>query len=682
MKTFPGNSRSVGPTADLARLGFLETERAASVLSGKWCGFLSSDNGALDDLGLAADPDLALLSLERILAAEDPRAGELQQAFDRDPVFRRRLVLVLGASAALGEHLVRHPADWVSLTDEGGAGRPPSRDEVIADLRSAVAGQDEEAAALALRVAYRRRLLALAARDLDGTAIFSETTGELADLADAVLAACLDVGRAGSSADISGGFSVIALGKCGGRELNYVSDVDVVFVADEADDRTTCLARTVMRMANEATAEGSIWQIDAGLRPEGKSGALVRTLASYLSYYKRWADTWEFQALLKARSAAGDAELGNKYVEATRSLVWSAADRPGFVAEVQAMRRRVEDHVPADEADWQLKLGRGGLRDVEFSVQLLQLVHGRTDLLIRSSNTLEALSALATWGYVGRDDAATMADAYEFLRRLEHRVQLFRLQRTAVVPNDPKSLRRLGRAMGFRRDPAEQLISTWRAHARSVRRLHEKLFYRPLLDAVAALGAGEVRLSREAAVERLTALGYVDPDGALLNIEALTSGISRRAVIQRTLLPVMLGWFADGPDPDAGLLGFRRVSEALGATPWYLRLLRDESAVARRLADLLSTSRFASDLLLRVPEFVASLGDEELLRPRRVGQIFGEMGALASRNAGAVECIAAVRSVRRRELLRLAVAEIERLVEVSDVGSAISAVTDAAIDRA
>jgi len=682
LMTDPGRIRAFEPTADLARLGFLETERADAVLSGRWCGFLRSDGEALDDFGLAADPDLALLSLERILAADGEGARDIQRVFGRDETFRRRLVLVLGASAALGEHLVRHPDHWEALTDEGGAARPPVRDEVVADLREAVAGREEDAAALALRVAYRRHLLALAARDLEGSAAFAETTGELADLADGVLAASLDLGRARLAEGDSGRFTVIALGKCGGRELNYVSDVDVVFVADEADEAAISLARTVMRVANAATAEGSIWQVDANLRPEGKSGALVRTLASYLSYYQRWADTWEFQALLKARSAAGDETLGADFVAMTGELVWSAAGRTGFVTEVQAMRRRVEDHVSAVEAEWQLKLGRGGLRDVEFSVQLLQLVHGRSDLMIRSPNTMTALADLATWGYVGREDAARMADAYEFLRRLEHRLQLFRLQRTAVVPNDPASLRRLGRSMGFRRDPAGELLTTWRSHARAVRRLHEKLFYRPLLDAVAALPAGEARLSREAAVARLTALGYVDPHGALRNIESLTTGISRRAIIQRTLLPVMLGWFADGPDPDAGLLAFRRVSEALGSTPWYLRLLRDESAVARRMADVLSTSRFASELLMRVPEFVASLGDVEELRPKPVGQVFGEMGALISRGADAVERIAAVRSVRRRELLRLAVAEIEGQAGVAELGSAISAITDAAIDRA
>lgn len=182
------------------------------------------------------------------------------------------------------------------------------------------------------------------------------------------------------------------MGKCGGHELNYVSDVDVIFVAEpapgadgEPGDETkalraaTRLASHLMRICSETTVEGSIWPVDANLRPEGRNGPLVRTLSSHLAYYQRWAKTWEFQALLKARPVAGDAELGRRYVEALAPLVWQAAERENFVADVQRMRRRVVENIPADEVERELKLGPGGLRDVEFAVQLLQLVHGRAD---------------------------------------------------------------------------------------------------------------------------------------------------------------------------------------------------------------------------------------------------------------------------------------------------------------
>ncbi|MEU6807287.1 bifunctional [glutamine synthetase] adenylyltransferase/[glutamine synthetase]-adenylyl-L-tyrosine phosphorylase, partial [Streptomyces neyagawaensis] len=380
------------------------------------------------------------------------------------------------------------------------------------------------------------------------------------------------------------------------------------------------------------------------------------------AYYQRWAKTWEFQALLKARPVAGDLDLGEQYVAALEPLVWKAAERENFVADVQRMRRRVVENIPAAEIDRQLKLGPGGLRDVEFAVQLLQLVHGRADTSLRSGTTLDALGALAAGGYVGRVDAAQLDAAYRFLRSMEHRIQLYRLRRTHLVPEDENDLRRIGRSLGLRTEPVTELNREWRRHAAVVRRLHEKLFYRPLLDAVAQLAPGEARLSADAARERLVALGYGDPASALRHLEALASGVTRKAAIQRTLLPVLLGWFADSADPDAGLLNFRKVSDALGKTPWYLRLLRDEGAAAENLARVLSAGRLAPDLLMRAPEAVALLGDGDGgvggLEPRGRAHLEQEILAAVRRADGAAQAVTAARGVRRRELFRTAAADI------------------------
>ncbi|MEP6665486.1 MAG: bifunctional [glutamine synthetase] adenylyltransferase/[glutamine synthetase]-adenylyl-L-tyrosine phosphorylase, partial [Nocardioidaceae bacterium] len=405
-----------------------------------------------------------------------------------------------------------------------------------------------------------------------------------------------------------------------------------------------------------------------------------RTLSSHASYYERWAKTWEFQALLKARPIAGDQALGARYMEAIAPLVWSAAERPDFVADVQAMRRRVVDHIPPREAERQIKLGPGGLRDIEFAVQLLQLVHGRSDTSLRSPNTLTALGALTAGGYVGREDGASLADAYRFLRTLEHRLQLSRLRRTHVMPADDDTLRVLGRSMGLTSEPVTALTKQWRQHAREVRRLHEKLFYRPLLEAVAALPDSHVRLTPDAARQRLEALGYVDPTAALRHLEALTAGVSRRAAIQRTLLPAMLGWFAEAPDPDSGLLGFRKLSDALGSSHWYLRMLRDEGAAAERLARLLATSRYATDLLMRAPESTALLADDADLRPRSADALVNESRKAARRQDDPVEAITAVRAVRRRELFRVAAADIFGLLDVDSVGQALTSIARATLE--
>jgi [glutamine synthetase] adenylyltransferase / [glutamine synthetase]-adenylyl-L-tyrosine phosphorylase len=710
----------------LAAMGFADTSRAQQLLSGLGIEAAVADpeNGSTDRpllqaMAGAADPDLALAGLSRI----EPDA-ELREALRTDAGLRDRLISVLGASAALGDHLARHPGDWRLLAEDtpfpvqsesgelraellaavgagGGqaaaAGRGPER---VADL-ALVDGRDP---ATRLRIAYRRRLLQLAARDLTGADRLEDIMAGLADLTTAALDAALAIARAdlppGSAA---ARLAVIAMGKCGARELNYASDVDVIFVAAGTGDDTasadvaalrtaTALASGLIRVCSQSTTEGPLFPVDANLRPEGRDGPLVRTVASHKAYYERWAKTWEFQALLKARFAVGDAELGAEYIAAVTPLVWQAAQRDGFVADVQSMRRRVVASLPAAEAGRELKLGPGGLRDIEFAVQLLQLVHGRADESLRDPATLRALAALAAGGYVGRADAAAMASAYRFLRRVEHLVQLRQLRRTHLLPEDPRILREIGRALSRMRldpgeagalarsdDPAAALAAQWRLHASQARQLHEKLFYRPLLDAVARLPGEATRLTPAAARDRLEALGFADPAGALRHIESLTAGMSRKAAMQRTLLPVLLGWLADAPEPDAGLLAFRQVSEALGGSPWYLRLLRDNAVVARRMARLLASSRYATGLLLRAPAAVGMLGDDAQLTARPAAELLAEADSATGRQDVAADAAGAVLAIRRRELLRTAAADVLGLSGIEATGEALTTVAQVTI---
>ncbi|WBO66713.1 bifunctional [glutamine synthetase] adenylyltransferase/[glutamine synthetase]-adenylyl-L-tyrosine phosphorylase [Streptomyces camelliae] len=653
----------------LLRHGFTDPSAAERLLDGPELTPVRNDPVLLEALGATAAPDLALHGLVRLLEAQPtPTAHrELLDTLIAAKPLRDRLLGVLGASAALADHLARHPADWHALVTY----EPQDLHPGLAEFERGLA---EATDPVSLRIAYRRCLLSIAARDVCGTTDLAETAAELADLATATLRTALAIAKVHAPEDAKAcRLAVIAMGKCGGHELNYVSDVDVIFVAEAAEDTTeakalisaTRLASHLMRICSETTVEGSIWPVDANLRPEGRNGPLVRTLSSHLAYYQRWAKTWEFQALLKARPVAGDAELGQDYVTALEPLVWKAAERENFVTDVQKMRRRVVENIPASEIDRELKLGPGGLRDVEFAVQLLQLVHGRADQSLRSGTTLDALQALAAGGYVGREDAARLDEAYRFLRSMEHRIQLYRLRRTHLVPVAEEDQRRLGRSLGLRTDPAAELIREWKKHTGVVRRLHEKLFYRPLLDAVAQLAPGEARLSPEAARERLVALGYADPAAALRHLEALASGVTRKAAIQRTLLPVLLGWFADSAEPDAGLLNFRKVSDALGKTPWYLRLLRDEGAAAENLARVLSAGRLAPDLLMRAPEAVALLGDGDSanlpgagLTPRERTPLEQEILAAVGRAENARQGVTAARGVRRRELFRTAAGDI------------------------
>ncbi|MEU5773026.1 bifunctional [glutamine synthetase] adenylyltransferase/[glutamine synthetase]-adenylyl-L-tyrosine phosphorylase [Streptomyces venezuelae] len=687
--TVPQGRRSSTFTR-LLRHGFTDPSAAERLLDDPALSALRDDPLLLDALGATADPDLALLGLVRLVEAQDDDLGrrELLDTLVTAKPLRDRLLGVLGASEALADHLARHPLDWRALVTYESADLHPGVEEFERGLADAA---DPES----LRVAYRRCLLSIAARDVCGTTDVAEAAAELADLATATLRAALAQARAAAPEDAAQcRLAVIAMGKCGGHELNYVSDVDVIFVGeategtdeDKAMRAATRLASHMMRICSETNAEGTIWPVDANLRPEGRNGPLVRTLSSHLAYYQRWAKTWEFQALLKARPVAGDLALGEEYVEALAPLVWQAAERENFVPDVQKMRRRVVENIPVGEVDRELKLGPGGLRDVEFAVQMLQLVHGRSDRSIRSGSTLVALQALGAGGYVGRVDAAQLDDAYRFLRSLEHRIQLYKLRRTHLVPEDDADLRRIGRSLGMRTEPITELGRAWKRHTSVVRRLHEKLFYRPLLDAVAQLAPGEARLSTEAARERLVALGYADPSAALRHLEALASGVTRKAAIQRTLLPVLLGWFADSADPDAGLLGFRKVSDALGKTPWYLRLLRDEGAAAENLARVLSAGRLAPDLLLRAPEAVALLGDQGGLEPRGRAHLEQEILAAVRRADGAEQAVTVARGVRRREMFRTAAGDLigsygtEDNPAEADPGTLVDRVGDAVSD--
>ncbi|HWE89632.1 MAG TPA: bifunctional [glutamine synthetase] adenylyltransferase/[glutamine synthetase]-adenylyl-L-tyrosine phosphorylase [Pseudonocardiaceae bacterium] len=678
-------------TPSPGRFGLTDPRAEAELrAAGLWdtVGPVAGSEPVLHALSRSPEPDIALLTLNRLReSAED--WPDLAIALRADRGLRGRLFAVLGTSTALADYLVANPAQWHRL--ESSAHRwPVPGAEVTASLLAAVAGEDSVPDRVAeLRRVYRAHILSIAAHDL-GHVIepelpqppYEQITAALTELADAALRASLVVAKEVEQPE-GCRLAVIAMGKCGAGELNYVSDVDVVFVGDGDLTAASRWASRMMRVARRAAFE-----VDAALRPEGKTGPLVRSLDGYVGYYQRWARTWEFQALLKARPVAGDARLGQDYLDVVRPMVWAAADRADFVSDVRSMRRRVEEHVPAELLDRELKLGRGGLRDVEFAVQLLQLVHGRSDDELRLSSTVDALAALGAGGYVGRVDAAELGESYRFLRGLEHRLQLRKLRRTHTFPEerDESGLRWLARAAGVPPDrgrPAgEVLLARFRRHANRVRRLHEKLFYRPLLESVARVPTNALRLTTKQAVARLSALGFAAPDGALRHIQALTDGVSRRAAIQTALLPVLLDMLANTPDPDGGLLAYRRLSEALADTPWYLRLLRDEGAVAQRLTTLLGTSKLVPDLLIRAPEVLQLFAHTDELAGRHPSEVAKSLAAAVDRHTDVDVAVAAARSLRRHELLRVASADILGLLDVPAVCEALTSVWIAVVRAA
>lgn len=651
----------------------------------------------LDVFHFAADPDRALGELERL---SESHARELESLFPSRPA-AERLVRVLGGSRGLSEFIQRHPHVLSEFSKDPSL--PLSAREVRGSLCASVGEIDGfsdvvgDEARDKLRVRYRELLLRIAIYDLSSENPLHEVepvTAALSDIAGAAIEAALCVARS----ELEESFprldialvdlAVIGMGKCGARELNYLSDVDVIYVAESRDidvlssERAlviaTRLAQHTSRNIYEVSKEPGLWEVDANLRPEGKGGVLVRTLESHLAYYDRWAKDWEFQALLKARPIAGSVDLGDRYVAGIAPKVWSSASRSNFVEQVQRMRQRVTEHIPKEDVDYQIKLGPGGLRDIEFTVQLLQLVHGLVDESVRQRGTLAALASLAAAGYVGRSESASFAENYRMLRLLEHRMQLRDLSRTHLMPRDTDGQRVLARATGIFTSDVDA-VDRWQQIKLDVRQLHERLFYRPLLAAVAKLPEETHQLTSEQAQARLSAIGFRDARGALHHIAALTSGVSRRAAIQRALLPIMLQWLSDGADPDHGLLSFRRLSEVLGETHWFLRMLRDSAGAAQRLTQVLSGSRYVSDLLERIPEAAAWFDGDDDLAPRTLSVLSSEISSILARHDGDKAAQVALRSMRRREVLRLAIAGIVGLVPMSDISKGLTDVTTAVL---
>ena len=673
---------------------------------------------SLDDAELlwtlagAGDPDLALNTAHRFAGAlpAESEWREVREALAADAQFCTRFFALLGGSTALADHLVANPHLWREL-----AAPLPTEEEMREAMLRAVEAEhieeatyragasfaDKHAAKDALRETYRTLMMRIAAADLAGTFAplkghggaeplgYQRTTALLTALADAALTAALAVAirQVYGEEEPDTALAVIAMGKCGARELNYISDVDVIFVAEEATAKATRTASDFMQLGTAC-----FFEVDANLRPEGKAGALVRTLDSHVTYYKRWAETWEFQALLKARPLTGALTLGERYVEKLAPLVWEASQRDSFVEDVQAMRRRVLANVPESLRQRELKLGEGGLRDVEFAVQLLQLVHGRIDESLREPNTVAALTSLMVGGYVGREDTDKLIRAYEFLRLLEHRLQLQRFKRTHQLPaaDDEKRLRWLARTAGFqataRRTAVEEMQRALTQLRRVVANLHERLFYRPLLEAVVDLSIGEATFSADAVKAQLAALGYRHPARAYDHLNALVKGTSRKAKLQAILLPTLMHWLAGTADPGAGLLNYRKLSDAALDRSWFLRMLRDEGVVGTRLMHILGNSPYTSDLIISAPDVVKLLGDgssgPRLLEPAP-DQVHKAIINSANRHReNPDKAVAVARSLRRAELARIASADLLGMMDVRQVCTELTIVWEAVLQAA
>src|SRR6266545_1579139 len=505
-------------------------------------------------LAEAPDPQLARVALSRV--GEDQRARQVLAQDDVLPIAAR----LLGFSTAAADFLVRHPEETRTLMDVGTRSR-------------------------------------------------AEVEAEISAIAEACLSlACRSV--------VPEGLAVVGLGKLGGAELNYASDVDVLFVTEgggagretERRDRAEREAAEIIRLLSEVTAEGIALRVDATLRPGGRGGALTRSLAAMRAYYESQAMTWERQALIKARPVAGDLELGQAFVEMVTPFVYREELPPQAIEEVRRVKVRLEDYVRArGKTGTEVKSGWGGIRDVEFAVQLLQIVHGRRDERLRQTNTLRALAVLAGEGYVAEDDAEVLAGAFRFLRRLEHRLQMVRDLQTHELPADRASLARLARSLDL--DGPDQLKAEYGRQTSLVRGLHQRLFYRPLLEAFAGPAVPRPGVDRRATEELLAGLGFRQPSTAYMVLDRVMDPSTRVGKVVTHVFPVMAPALALASNPDAALVRLERVAEAMTATGERRLpdILVSDPGVAKRLAHAVSASSFATDLLAARPERILAL---------------------------------------------------------------------------
>jgi [glutamine synthetase] adenylyltransferase / [glutamine synthetase]-adenylyl-L-tyrosine phosphorylase len=620
----------------------------------------------------SADPAAARAFLGRLLEGHPALGDELAT----NPLVRDALVALSAASRSLSNAVTRDPSLLDPLRDGASFERerdvPEYRDSATAFLAAADDG------AAALRRWKRRELLRIASRDLLGTADLPAVGRELAALAEVCLGRALDL--------VAPAFplGVVAMGKLGGRELNYASDVDVLFVHDGDGAAAERAARSLLTTMSEPTADGIVFRTDADLRPEGRSGPLSRILDAYAAYYERWAQPWEFQALLKARPVAGDSDLGRHFLELVQPFVWPEVLDPDAVRSVRAMKARAEGEMNRRGlTEREVKRGRGGIRDVEFAVQLLQLVHGRHDPSVRSPTTLDALAQLAAGGYIELDEATQLDDAYRFLRTVEHRLQLQDEQQTHTLPADVAARTRLARVLGYRDRGDETALdlfeADYRGYQNRVRSIHERLFFAPLLDTLA--GAGP--LTTEAVEERLAAFGFLDVASTRAALQELTQGLTRRSRVMQQLLPVILSWLSATPDPDLGLLQLRRLAEGEARSASLARTFRESPSAAQRTCQLLGSSRLLGDALRRQPDFIEALGDDEALsREKSRDELVEEALGTLTWRASADERRVGLRRFKRREVLRVASRDVLGFASIEATERELAGLADACVEAA
>ncbi len=622
---------------------FAEPARAERLMVGLAGGGVTDDDvdafrpALLAALAKAPDPDRALTSICRLLEAVTSRITQFRY-LGQHPTALPMLAQVLGTSQFLADILVRSPEYLEILTNPNLIAQGRSAAGMHAALGQFTGVVSRPQLRLeAMRRFRQREVLRIGARDILGAATMPETAREFSHLADACVQQCLEIAQQ----ELEETFAVedrvplcvIGMGKLGGEELNYSSDIDLMFVHADLDAETapraaryaTRLAELIVSGLSKRMENSHLFRVDMRLRPEGRFGSLVRSISSFALYYESWAEPWERQALLKARTIAGDAELGRAFMRMAEAFVYRRNVTEGFIDAIRANKRRIEQQAAAQgRALTDVKVGVGGIRDVEFSVQLCQLVAGSHNPWLRTPNTLEALARLRHAGILRLAEADDMAEDYIFLRNVEHRLQLLYERQTQALPTEPAEIELLAHRLGFLDGPSfesEYARRTARNHMHFAAIFLENrapIRQEPEIARrlVQGLEAGADAVGLEAL---LAETGIVDPASALRHLRdaavggnyGLASPATRQAM--GDLMPHLLACCGATPDPDAALAATLELAEVAPNPAEIYRSLEQAPELLERVCRLGAGSPEMARALARRPEWLDMLVDESML---------------------------------------------------------------------
>ena len=596
-------------------------------------------------------------------------AGPLPDAIQSFPLGEAALLHLFAVSSICAARIVRNPELllWLSQPEICRQGR--DHIEMANELYRAA---KTDVAVNNFQILHRwknKEMTRIALRELANAAALEETTAELSQLAEICVREVFAHWNAKfrkSFGSPTADFAILALGKLGGHELNHSSDVDLIFLYSEEGELSprlsyhqwfNRLAEKILETFSTRDPEGALFRIDLRLRPEGSTGPLARSLESMENYYAGFGETWERIALIKAREIAGSRELAYEFLSQHQPFIYPRSPTPDLLDEVANIKRRIErEALGTDELDRDVKLGRGGIREIEFVVQTLQFIHGGRHAFLQETSTMKALRALAELELIPQKEVVDLDRAYRFLRQVEHRLQIEAEQQTHTVPRDPVALKRLARSLGF--DSANEFSTALKKTMQNVR----SIFDRVISSAPAEGALPDLRL-------------FKDEKSAVRSLEDLLKPTSASHVAPRTkqifgkLRPILLAQMAQAADPDAVLNQFVRFVEAYGLRGLLFELLATNPTLLELMIKTLDASRFAGDLLIRRPQLVEEITrDKHFNQPRSIAEHCARLESFGSSATN----LDPVRAYRQRQLLRIIMRDVLGVAEASVIFAELS----------